>query len=321
MKQRLLSLFVMLFISLSLAAQKKTDSVSLAKEKDTVIKVNENYVTLSEIVVNNKLDVPSFIDRVKNDTTFYKAFRNLHIVGYTALNDIRMFNKNGKITASLRSKTRQIRSGNCRSMQTLDETVTGNIYDDEKNFNYYTAQMYAGLFFTKDTICGENNIVKGRDFSTGGLHGMEKHKEQLKMLFFNPGKKISGIPFISNKTAIFDESMADKYDMDIDYKMYDSIPCYVFTIKVKKGMENKVVIDEMTTWFTEKKFDIVARYYTLGYDAGVYDFHIDMKVQMNKIDDLLVPTVISYNGNWKAIFKKRERGVFTATLFDFVREE
>ena len=30
-----------------------------------------------------------------------------------------------------------------------------------------------------------------------------------------------------------------------------------------------------------------------------------------------VPSLIRYNGNWKAIFKKRERGVFTATLSDF----
>ena len=42
---------------------------------------------------------------------------------------------------------------------------------------------------------------------------MEKHKEQLKMLFFNPGKKINGLPFISGKTEIFDEPMAEKYDM------------------------------------------------------------------------------------------------------------
>ena len=27
-----------------------------------------------------------------------------------------------------------------------------------------------------------------------GKSGMAKHKEQLKMLFFNPGKKIPGIP-------------------------------------------------------------------------------------------------------------------------------
>ena len=82
------------------------------KEKDTTVKVNEHFITLSEIVVNKKLDVASFIERVKNDTTFYKAFRNLRIIGYTALNDIRMLDKNGNMLASLRSKTKQIRTGN-----------------------------------------------------------------------------------------------------------------------------------------------------------------------------------------------------------------
>ncbi len=290
-----------------------------AQKKDTTIKVNNNYVTLSEIVVNNKLDVASFIERVRNDTTFYKAFRNLRIVGYTALNDIRMLDKDGNIQASLRSKTKQIRTGNCRKMQTLEQSTTGDMFDNNGNFNYYTAQMYAGLFFTKDSVCGEDNIVKGHDFSTDGLSGIEKHKEQLKMLFFNPGKKINGLPFISNKTEIFDESMADKYDMDIDFKDYNKMPCYVFTIKVKNGKESGVVINEMTTWFNEKKFEIVARNYSLSYDAGVYDFKVDMEVQMTRIGDLLVPSLLRYNGNWKAIFKKRERGVFTATLFDFVK--
>lgn len=316
--QRLLIVFVLLFTSLFLYAQQKQDSVPWAKKKDTTVKVNENYITLSEIVINNKLDVASFIERVKNDTTFYKAFRNLHVVGYAALNDIRMLDKNGNIAASLRSRTKQVRSGDCRTMQVLDQTVTGDMYDKNKNLNYYTAQLYASLFFTNGKICGENNIVKGREFSTEGLHGIEKHKEQLKMLFFNPGKKINGLPFISNKTPIFDNSMADKYDMSIDYGQYNSIPCYIFTIKVKKGKESEVVIDEMTTWFANKEFDIVARNYSLSYDAGLYDFNVKMEVQMTKVGNLQVPSVLRYNGNWKAIFKKRERGVFTATLFDFV---
>jgi len=136
------------------------------QKKDTTIKVGENYVTLSEIVVNNKLDVTSFIERVKTDTTFYKAFRNLHIIGYTALNDIRMLDKDGNVQASLRSKTKQIRTGNCRKMKVLDQTTTGDMYDNNGNFNYYTGQMYAGLFFTKDSVCGEDNIVKGHEFST-----------------------------------------------------------------------------------------------------------------------------------------------------------
>ena len=293
---------------------------SFAQNKnDTLVKVDENYITLSEIVVNNKLDVASFIARVKNDTTFYKAFRNLHIIGYTSLNDIRMMDKNGKTQASLKSKTRQVRRGNCRTMQVLEETTTGDIYDGNKNFNYYTAQMYAGLFFTKDSVCGEDNIVKGRDFSTSGLSGMARHKEQLKMLFFNPGGKINGLPFISGKTEIFDESMADKYDMNIDLRDFNDTSCYVFTVKVKDNRKNGVVIDEMTTWFSEKTFEIVARKYSLSYDAGVYDFNVEMETEMTKVGALLVPAVLRYNGNWKAIFKKRERGIFTATLFDFVQ--
>ena len=309
MVQRSLLLSVLLLISLFSCAQEK---------KDTTVKVADIYVTLSEIVLDNKLDVASFIERIKNDTTFYKAFRNLHILGYTALNDIRMLNKKGAIQASLHSKTKQIRTGNCRKMEVMEQSASGDMFDNNGTFNYYTAQMYAGLFFTKDSVCGEDNIVKGRDFSTSGLSGMEKHKEQLKMLFFNPGKKINGLPFISNKTEIFDESMADKYDMNIDFRDFNNTPCYVFTIKVKDGERSGAVIKEMTTWFSEKNFEIVARNYSLGYDAGVYDFKVEMEVQMTKVGNLIVPAVLRYNGNWKAIFKKRERGVFTATLFDFV---
>ncbi|MBS1736721.1 MAG: hypothetical protein JSS98_09000 [Bacteroidetes bacterium] len=294
-------------------------SVCAGQQRDSVVKVDQNYITLTEIVVNNKLDVFSFIQRIKNDTSFYKAFRNLHILGYTALNDIRMLDKNGNAQASLFSKTKQVRKNNCRKMEVLQENHSGDIFDSHGNYNYYTLQMYAGLFFTKDSVCGENNIVKGKDFSTAGLSGMEKRKEQLKKLFFNPGEKISGLPFISNKSEIFDKSMADKYDMSVDFKDYNNQPCYIFSVKVKPGSENGVVINEMTTWFAEKTFDIVARNYSLSYDAGVYDFKVEMEARLTKVGDLLVPNLLRYNGNWKVMFKKRERGVFTATLFDFVK--
>ncbi|HEU5053971.1 MAG TPA: hypothetical protein VFT78_12705, partial [Hanamia sp.] len=151
------------------------------------------------------------------------------------------------------------------------------------------------------------------------LSGIDKHKEQLKMLFFNPGKKINGLPFISNKTEIFDPSMAGNYNMYIDYRNYNSMPCYVFTIDVKDGRKSNVVIDEMTTWFDAETLEVVARNYELSYDAGVYDFNVRMEVQLTKVGDLLVPSVLNYNGNWKVIFNKRERGLFTATLSDFTK--
>ena len=285
-------------------------------QSDTSI-VGKKIITLSNVVIDNKLNVPSFINRIKNDSSFYKAFRNLHIIGFTALNDIRMVDKKGNLQASLKSKTKQVRKGNCRTMQTLEETVTGDFYTDDHQYNYYTAQMYASLFFTKDSVCGEDNIVKGREFSTSGKSGMDKHKEQLKMLFFNPGKKITGLPFMSNKTAIYDDDMADKYDMDIDMDFYNNTNCYIFTQKVKPGKTGGVVVDEMTTWFNADTYEVVARKYTLSYDAAVYDFKVDMEVQMTTFKGLTVPALIRYNGNWKAITKKRERGIFTATLFSF----
>ena len=290
---------------------------AVAQRPDSIVRVDNKTVTLSEVVINNKLNIPQFIDRIKNDSSFYKAFRNLHILSFSAINDIRMNNSDGQVKAYLHSKTKQLRSNGCRKMETLEEQVSGDIYDDDHNFNYYTAQMYASLFFTKDSVCGEDNIVKGKEFSTAGKSGMDKHKEQLKMLFFNPGKKISGIPFISNKTAIYDADIADKYDMSIDMELHNNTNCYIFKQKVKPDNKADVVVDEMITWFDDRTYEVLARNYTLSYDAGFYDFKVQMEVELSKFGEYLVPVLIRYNGNWKAIFKKRERGIFTATLFDF----
>jgi hypothetical protein len=287
------------------------------QSRDSTVSLGKKTITLSEVVVDNKLNVPAFINRIKSDSTFYKAFRNLRILNYTSINDIRMMDKKGNPQATLYSKIKQLRDSNCRSMQVLESQSTGDFFDSDSLYNYYTAQMYASLFFANGRVCGENNIVAGDEFSTKGKSGIEKHKEQLKMLFFNPGRKISGLPFMSNKTAIYDDDMAELYDMNIDMDDYNKTSCYIFKQKVKPGKEDEVVVDEMITWFNDKTYEVVARTYSLSYGAGVYDFKVSMEVQMTHAGELLVPSLIRYNGNWKAIFKKRERGVFTATLYDF----
>ena len=307
MRSIVLILFI-LFIALFSNAQVPGDSS---------VDVGKKVITLSNFVINNKLNVPAFIEIVKNDSSFYKAFKNLHIINFTAINDIRMNNKNGELNASLFSRTKQTVQNGCRTMKVLEEKSTGDMYNDSKEFNYYTANMYASLFFTKGTVCGENNIVNGAAFSTEGKSGMEKHKEQLKMLFFNPGRKINGLPFMSNKTAIYDDELADSYDMEIDWERYNNTNCYVFRQKVKPNRKGSVVVDEMNTWFNDSTYEVVARNYSLSYDAGVYDFKVAMEIQMATVGNLTVPALIRYNGNWKAIFKKRERGVFTATLSNF----
>ncbi|HEX5023736.1 MAG TPA: hypothetical protein VFV68_00625 [Agriterribacter sp.] len=295
-------------------------AISLTAQQNDTVVVDKKVITLSEIIIRNHVDVPSFIEKVKNDTTFYKAFRNLRVLNYTSLNDIRMFNKKGKVKASLYSKTQQWAAGGCRHTRILEEDITGDIYDNNHQYNYYTANLYASLFFARDTICGETNIVKGVELEVKGKSGLSKHKEQLKMLFFNPGKAIPGLPFIGSKTAIFDEDMAGLYSFNLDQAVHLGELCYVFTIRAKEGgNKNAVVIDEMTTWFSVKTFEVVARNYAMSFKAGIYDFDVQMQVEMTKVNGYLVPKLLRYTGNWDVIFKKRENGVFTATLFDFSR--
>jgi hypothetical protein len=277
-------------------------------------------VNLSEVVVRSDLNVAKFLQRIKNDTTFYKAFRNLHMLRFTSLNDIRMLDKKGTVIASLQSKTRQLRNGGCRTMEVLDEKTTGDMKDGS-DYNYYTAQLYAGLFFTQGKVCGETNIVVGAMRNVRNKKGFEKNKEQLKMLFFNPGQKIPGIPFIGDKLDIFDERLASYYNFNIDFTNLNGQDCYLFSIERRDDLtaaeRNAIVFDNITTWFNAKTMEIVARNYDLSYNTVVYDFDVHMEVEMTHFGTLLVPQVLRYKGNWDVAFKKRERGVFTATLFDF----
>ena len=289
----------------------------LAQGKDSTVQAGTHIVTLSEVVVNTGLNVNTFINRIREDSSFYKAFKNLRLLGFTSINDIRMLTADGGLAASLHSKTRQFRQNGCRSMTVLEESTTGSFYDANGGYDWYTAAMYASLFFTKDTVCGETNIIGNNQLTTSDKKGMEKHKAQLKMLFFNPGKRITGLPFMSSKTEIFGDDLAPYYDMDISLDLYNNHTCYVLHQKVKPGYEDDVVMDEMTTWFNDSTYEVEGRNYSLSYAAAVYDFKVSMEVKMTRVNGLMVPSLIRYNGNWKAIFKKRERGVFTATLFDF----
>ena len=295
--------------------------ITAQSASDSLIPYGNTYITLSPVVVDSRINVPSFIQRIKEDTSFYKAFKNLRVIGYRAIHDVRMLDKKENVQAKYHAKTEQYIKHGCRFMHTDEEEIIGNYFDEHHNPNYYTAQMYASLFFTKDSVCGETNVVGNKQFSTSGKSGLEKHKEQLKMLFFNPGKRINGLPFISNKTSIFDEDMTSCYDMQLDWDTYKGKSCLILKQEVKKGKEDDVVIDEMTTWFDDSTYEVLARNYSLRYNAGIYDFDVQMEVQMTKFNGLIVPQLIRYRGNWKVMFKRRERSVFTATLSDYKKAD
>jgi len=295
--------------------------VSHSWAQDTTLNIENQTFTLADAIVRNNFEYKDILAKIKRDTSFYKAFKTLRTIGYSSFNHIEMYDKNQKMEASLDSRTRQNRIGDCRTMDVLEEKTFGNIRDNKGEYNYVTPSLYASLFFTKGKICGETNIVKGKKRTIQGS-GIEKAKEQLKMLFFNPGEKIPGIPMIGNKLDLYDDNAHELYTYRLDYVDYHGKLAYVFEIKPKEELgffaKDRVVVDQMITWFNPTTLEVLGRNYSLSYKAGVYDFNVQMEVEMTyTTNGLLVPKILRYKGDWDVIFKKRERGLFTATLFDF----
>ena len=277
-------------------------------------------MTLTPVVIRKGTNVPGFIKRVEDDSTFYKAFKNLRVLNYSSINDVRMFDKKGRVESSLYSKTRQWAANGCRVTNIIEEKIAGDYYDRSGEPNYYTGQLYSSLFFSKDTVCGQTNVISDIQRSIKGKKGLDKRKEQLKMLFFNPGKDIPGIPLMGNKVQVFDDRHSDLYDFTVDIQEYKGKTAYVFTLKIKEDLSvfkrDDVVIDEMTTWFDYSNFEVMERDYKMTYNAGVYRFNVSMHVEIDKFGTLLYPKLIRYDGSWGVLVKGSERGLFTATLYD-----
>lgn len=273
-------------------------------------------IAMDEVVIRAQsegFDVAAFIKRVQNDTTFYKAFKSMRVVSYEATNDIRVLNSRGKVKSSYYSVTKQKAWNGCRTMKVLEEKVKGDFFKKDREYRYYTAELYDYLFFTKDTICGQNDIVDdGMDERESGQLG--KHKHKLKQLIFNPGSKVAGVPLMGDKAAIFDEDIAPMYDFKIESEMYDGEDCYVFKAIPKAYHKEDVVIKNLVTWFRKSDYSIVARDYSLSYDVFAYDFDVRMKVRTREVGGKLLPVRIDYYGNWHVLTKKRERVNFSTTI-------
>ena len=270
-------------------------------------------VSLDTFTLKSGFDVNAFIRRVRSDTTFYKAFKSMHLVPYEAINDIRVYDRNGGLIASHNSKTKQEINKGCRFTAMHDEQHTGDFYKRNGDYRYYTAELYAYLFYAKEPVCNQNDIIAG-SIDVRGTGQMEKSKYELKQLIFNPGAKVDGIPFMGNRASIFEDGEAEKYDFKIVQAVYDGMDCYVFHINPKPGYEHRVVYNELTTWFRKSDYSIVARDYSLSYSTLVYDFDVHMKVRTRQIGNRLYPTRIDYDGNWHVLTKPRERVKFTTEL-------
>ena len=133
---------------------------------------------------------------------------------------------------------------------------------------------------------------------------------------FNPGSKISGIPLMGNKSAIFDPEIAKMYNFSLTVGDLSGTPCYIFEATPKKEFLNDVVYKQFKTWFRQSDYSIISRDYALAYNTLAYDFDVTIHVDLEQHGKMLLPSNISYKGNWFAFTKGREKVNFTAK-FDY----
>ena len=278
-------------------------------------------VLIDSIVVSASrtgFDVEDFIQMVREDKSFYQAFRNIRTRSYSAENEISMFSKKRKEKAKYNSQTRQTSEGLCRTMAVLNEDVKGNFYKRKKRIRYYTAKMFDQLFFTHGKVC---QSAQATDDPPAPSKGMQKHITELKKLIFSPGEK-ADVPIIGKKTEIFSKKMAKYYDYSITSQVYkDGVDCYVFSAIVKPEYlthkEDKTVIKSLNTYFEKSNFQVVARDYQLKYYGALFDFDIKMKIELKKHGDLYVPEYLEYDGFWNVPMKKPEVSKFYSRFYDY----
>ncbi len=278
-------------------------------------------IQLDPVVIRDfrTTDINKFIRLVKEDESFFSSFANMRYQNYTAYNDIRLFDKNSRQVAGYTSTTRQHWDGQCRSMDIVKEKINGNFYKDikDREHRYYTAAMFDRVLFTHGTICTGDSTVFKRKNKTGVV---QKQIDQLKTLIFRPGKKVSGIPFIGDKTAIFSKEMAKYYDFKVTIEPFEGRKdCYLFTATVKpeflKKQQDATVVKYMQTWFDVETYQVVGRKYRLQYDGLFFSFDITLNAELTHVAGQYLPLYIAYDGWWDIPGRSPESADFMVMFF------
>jgi hypothetical protein len=257
---------------------------------------------------SHRLNVQDFIDAVLADTGFYQAFRNMKKYDFIGENYIYTYDKNNKIDGKIYRKLRHINEGGKHSVEYIAKRDSGNVYKKDGKYQLYTVNMFDYIFANAYKAgVGSGNMIQGSPSNKD-----QSYKDKLKTLIFAPGHRVDGLPFISSKTEIFSPEMRQFYDYQFARGTYlDSIPVYRFRVVQKSSSEpNDVVIKELTTIFDMRTFQILGRYVNLKYHNMFIDFDVQMNMELENFNGELVPTKVTYQGNWDIPFHKTERASF-----------
>lgn len=274
-------------------------------QPDTLLK----HIALDEVVISAQaggFDVAAFVQRVRTDTTFHKAFLNTRFHPHSLRSEARVRRKDERETAALRRVAHLVRDGR-RAMQVIDSVQeSGRLRDRKGRFRYLTIEMYDDVFFPKGAFTADNTVA-GRKLEVQRGSRFEKYKSELKKFMFDPGTEIASVPFIGDKLALFSPEMAPLYDFRIWADERGGRPCWVFSASAKPGIrEGRTVIKTMDTWFDQDSCDVLARTYRIAHASPFLDFDITISVRNIRLGEALVPVRVTYDGDWDIPFQQRE---------------
>jgi len=275
---------------------------------DTVLTVTFDTVIN---IKSKRLSAETFINEILKDTSFYQAFQNMKKYSFNAENRVFTYDKKNKVEGKIFRRIYHNNDGPYK-MQFLTKQDSGKLFKKNGKYQLYTVEMFDYIFMNPYNSDFEDSAPSGKK---GGTN--ESYKDKLKTLIFSPGKPIKGVPFISGKTEIFTANMRQYYDYTFYSSTYlDSIPVYKFKVLVKPDLSNwtkdGLMIKELTTIFDKRNFQILGRYVDMKYDNLAFDFDVQMNIELGYFDngEVLLPTKISYQGNWDIPLKKEERASF-----------
>lgn len=275
-------------------------------------------------IVGERINVQMFINKVTSDTSFYEAFRNMKRYSFTAENRVFTFDKKNRTEGKIYRKIFHNNSGKYKQ-EVLAKQDSGKLFKKNGKYELYTVEMFDYIFMN----AYNSDFVKTQP-SAGDekKKGNESYKDKLKTLLFTPGKPVKGVPIIGDKTQIFSANMRQYYDYTFFNGTYlDSIPIYTFRVKVKDDLsgwtKRGLMIKELNTIFDKRNMQILGRSVDMNYGNLAFDFDVKMNIEMGYFDngESILPTKISYQGNWDIPLKKEERASFLILHKGYKREK
>ena len=270
-------------------------------------------------ITAQKFGIETFINAIITDETFYQAFRNMKKYTFIAENRIYTYDKKDKVEGKIYRKIKHNNDGPYK-MEYLAKEDAGKLYKKNGKFQLYTVEMFDYIFMNPYN----SDLLTEGPMTTGakGKGANESYKDKLKTLIFTPGRPIKGLPFIGDKTQIFTANMRQYYDYTYDSGTYlDSIPVYRFKVAIKKDITGStrdgLMIKTLTTIFDKRNFTILGRYVDMKYSNMLFDFDVQMNIEMSYFGGEKLPTKITYQGNWDYPFKKEERASFLIVHKDY----